>query len=258
MKYEGPINKRKTGLSLYSHVESLIRNKALRGQFEPGEMLPKEEDLATQLGVSKITIRKALSHLAQEGLIVRLPGKGTFIAEDIPLRKQFILTGGVQEIVQDAARYQVKILGIEKVKVGETRIAREIRNFLHLSNDDNIGLVRRVRLMKGNPIYFIENFIPIEIAQNLTMENLSKKPLLKILKEKIGLVIGRGEMFLEAVPADADIAQIINSQPFDPLILVQLYYWFESGAPLEIVDIFMRPDYFKYKVEINSKGFENI
>jgi hypothetical protein len=39
---------------------------------------------------------------------------------------------------------------------------------------------------------------------------------------------------------------------------MQLYYWFESGAPLEIVNIFMRPDYFKYKVNIDAKGFENI
>jgi GntR family transcriptional regulator len=252
------INKRKEGLSLYSHVESLIRNKVLRGQLEPGEGLPKEEGLAQQFGVSKITIRKALSHLAQEGLIVRRPGKGTFVAENIPIKKQFVMTGGVREIVQDAARYQVKALGVEKVKVRETRIARDVKNFLHLNNNDTIGVIRRVRLLDGTPIYFLENFIPIDIANNLTMKDLSTKPLLKILKEKIGLVIGRGEMFLEAVPADDDIAEILEFEPFDPLILMQLYYWFESGAPLEIVNIFMRPDYFKYKVNIDAKGFENI
>lgn len=243
---------------LYSHVESLIRDKILRGQLEPGEKLPCEEELANQLGVSLITIRTALSHLCDEGLIVRNRPKGTFVTENIPVNKQFIVTGGVHEIVNDATRYNATLLGIDQVQVGESRNRAEIRKFLNLTNDETVGVIKRVRLLKETPILYLENFIPIEFLKYLTKEELSKKPLLKILKEKAGLTIGKGEMYIEAVPAEIDVAEILRIQVFSPLILMRVYYWFSSGEPFEIVNLFMRSEYFKYKVDLDVKGFENI
>jgi GntR family transcriptional regulator len=243
---------------LYSRIESIIRNKIFSGQFEPGEKLPREEDLALEYNVSKITVRNALSRLEAEGLIVRTPGKGTFIAENIPVQKQFIVTGGIHDIVLDAKRYEVKPLGIETIKVREARITSIIRNFFNFLNNDEITIVRRIRLLKGTPIYFLENFIPKDIAKHLSIKELSQKPLLSILKEKAGFVVGRGEMYIEAIPADADVAEILNAQIFEPIILMQVFYWFPSGDPFEVVNAFMRSDYFKYKVDLHAEGFEKI
>jgi GntR family transcriptional regulator len=121
-----------------------------------------------------------------------------------------------------------------------------------------VSVVKRVRLMKGTPIFFLENFIPPSISKHLTKADLSRRPLLKILKEKINLTIGRGEMYIEAVSADDDVAEILQVQLFSPLILMRVYYWFSSGEPFEIVNLFMRSEYFKYKVDLDVKGFENI
>jgi len=53
-------------IPLYSRVESVIRNKILNGQLESGKKLPSEQELAAQFGISKITIRTALSHLCNQ------------------------------------------------------------------------------------------------------------------------------------------------------------------------------------------------
>lgn len=242
-------------IPLYVRIESLIRNKILAGQLEPGEKLPTEEDLTAQFGVSRITIRNALSNLQRDGLIERSRAKGSFVAQELPLNEKFIITNEVYDIVRDAGRYEVEVLGIERVKVAETRIAREIRNLFNLTNSDAISVVRRVRMFNGNPMYFLENHMPPEIAKHLALEKLSQTPLLTILKQKIGLSIGRGEMYLEAIPADPDIAEILGTQIFEPLILRQIHYWLPSGEPFEIVNSFMRPDFFKYKVDINVTDF---
>jgi len=113
-------------------------------------------------------------------------------------------------------------------------------------------------MLKRTPIYFLENFVTPDISKHVTLKELSKKPFLKILKEKIGLSIGRGEMYIEAVPADADVAEVLQIQLFDPIILIQVYYWFPSGDPFEIVNLFMRSEYFKYRIDLGAKGFENI
>ena len=249
---------RTEGMPLYSYIEYLIRNMMIRGQLEPGERLPSEEKLAEQFGVSLVTIRTALSRLSDEGLIVRNRPKGTFVTDSLSASQPIIVSGGIYDIVSEAMRYDVQALGIDTLKVSETRNAREIRSFLKLSNEDSISVVRRVRLMKGTPVYFLENFIPPDFADKITVTKLTKKPLLKILKEEAGLALGRGEMFIQAVPAEHDVAEALRVQLFEPLILMQVYYWFQSGEPFEIVNLFMRSEYFKYKVELDAEGFEKI
>lgn len=262
MRNEGQVRKSlpqpKESVPLYSRVESLIRDKILSGRLEPGEKLPSEDELTRQFRVSRITIRNALSHLQNQGLIVRNHGRGTFVAENIPVKKQFVLTGGVHDILLDAQKYNVKVLGLENITVSQARYPRDVTTFLNTSMKDPIILVRRVRLMKTTPLYFLENFLPQHYGQYLSEAELAQKPLLKILKEKIGLAVGRGEMFIEAVPADPDLAKILEAQIFEPLILFTVHYWLASGEPLEVVNCFMRPDYFKYKVEIDAKGFDNL
>lgn len=245
-------------IPLNTRLAFLIQNQILRGQLEPGERLPNEEDLAAKFKVSRITVRTALSRLESSGLVVRTRAKGTFVSENIPVAKQNIVSGGVYDIVRAAQKYQVKCLGIQIVKVSDTRVAKDLQTFFNLSNQDEIGLIQRVRLLKGVPIYYLENFMPIDIVNKMSVEELSEKPLLKILKEKTGVKIDRGEMYLEAVPAEPDVAEILQTQIFEPLFYAQVYYWYPSGDPFETASLFMRPDYFKYRVDLDPKGFEEI
>ena len=253
--HKEPKRNGKTSIPLYVRIESLIRNRILNGQLEPGEKLPTENEFIKQFGVSQITIRNALSNLEREGLIVRNRAKGTYVGENIPIKKKFVITNEVYNILQDADRYEVKNVELQTINVGEARNARNIRDFFNLTNQDNICLVRRTRLLRGTPMYYLENILSPDVAQYLTINELCEKHLLKILKDKIGLTIDRGEMYIEAVPADPDIAEILGTQIFEPLILRQLYYWFPTGEPFEIVNSYMRPDYFRYKVDVAGTAF---
>jgi len=152
----------------------------------------------------------------------------------------------------------LKCLGIQTVKVSDTRVAKDLQTFFGRSNQDEIGLIQRVRLLESVPIYYLENFMPLELANKMSVEELSEKPLLKILKDNTGVRIDRGEMYIEAVPAEPDVAEILQTQIFEPLIYAQVYYWYPSGEPFETANLFMRPDYFKYRVDLDPEGFEEI
>jgi GntR family transcriptional regulator len=245
-------------IPLYNRIESLMRSKILSGQYEPNEKLPTEEELVQEFGVSKITIRNAMGRLEAQGLIVRNRGKGTFVARKVPVAKQFTVASCIEDIVLSAERYEARPLSIQTVKVAETRVARTIRDNFKLSNEDEIVLIRRIRFLDDVPIYFLENFMPIKIGRYLTMEELSTKPLLRVLKEKVGLTIVRGQMFLEACPADHDIAELLECQTFDPLMLMQVHYWLPDDEPCEVVNCFVKADYFKYKVDLDMEGVRNL
>lgn len=245
-------------IPFYFHIESLIRQKILTGQVKPGERLPPEKDLAAQFGVSQITIRTALANLEAEDLIRRMRGKGTFVTRNVPLSKQVLVTGDVQSFVDDSRKYRVKALGIEKRKVNETRIPREVEDFFGLKGGDGLSVVRRVRMLDKTPVQFLENILAPETAKHVTVKALSERPLQTILKEKIGLEIGRSETYLESVPADPDVAESLHSHVFAPLFLLRAFLWFSSGEPFEIVSIFMRPDFFKYKIDTSRDGFRGV
>lgn len=233
----------------YVHIESLLRNRILTGQLEPGDRLPKETELAAQFGVSQITVRSALAHLEAEGLITRHSGKGTFVAMQIAVQRQTVVTGNLSSFIRDTQKYEVRPLAIETVRIGDTRVAREVRRFFERTNNDPVCVVRRVRLLNGIPVTFVENYLPPETAEHLSMEELLRRPVVRILEEKLGIEIEAGEAYLESVPADHDIAEALQSNVFAPLFLLQGHL-LASGTPFELVNNYMRPDYFKFKLEM--------
>ncbi len=243
---------RKEIIPLYSRVSNILYNRIVSGQYEPGEKLPTEDELAQNYGVSKITIRNALSRLEAEGLINRIRAKGTFVSQTIPETKQYIYTS-LEKMDKAFKRSDTKPLDLDIIQVGNSRTPNDIRRFFGIENGDKIGRIRRMVTMKGVP-YLYENYLWPDMAGHITKKELSKtKSIQEILRQKIGLVVTKGEMFLQAIPADPDLSEVLQCQSFDPLIHIQTYFWEESERPFEIVNVYFRSCYFKYKVEVDIK-----
>jgi Transcriptional regulators len=249
-----PSQSKKDTIPLYSRVLSIIHNKIISGQYEPEEKLPTEDELVRDFQVSKITVRNALALLEADGLIHRIRGKGTYVAKVIPTTKQYVHTS-LNKMSSALEKADIRSLDIRKIKVGDSRIPKDIRRFFRMTNNDEIGRIRKMSTIRGIS-YFFENFIPAEIARHITKTELAKDKLeLKILKEKFGLKVSKGEMFLEAVPAEPDVAKVLRCQSFDPLIHMQTYFWSTPEKPLGIANTYFRSCYFKYKVNLEINSF---
>lgn len=246
------IKPKKDIIPLYSRVSNIIYNKIVSGQYEPGEKLPTEDELAQNHGVSKITIRNALSRLETDGLINRIRAKGTFVSQTIPETKQYIYSS-LEKMDRAFKRSDTKPLGHEIIQVGDSRTPNDIRTFFGMENGDKIGRIRRIVMMNGVS-YLYENYLWPDMARHITKKELAKiKSIQEILRQKIGLVVTKGEMYLEAIPAEPDISEVLQCQSFDPLIHIQTFFWVEAERPFEIVNVYFRSCYFKYKVEVDVK-----
>ncbi len=235
-------------IPVYVQVESVLRQKILKGQLGQGEQLPTLNELSAEFGVSQITVRTALANLKAERLISGKRGKGTFVAEQVPLQKHLVVTGDLQNFLEEWEKFKVKPLGMDRKRVRETRIPREIETFFGMDGQDSVCVVRRVRFIDGMPVSFFENFLRPEIAKHISLKELSKQPLRRIVEKKLGLQVGENETYLESVPAHPDVAEVLNTGVFSPLFLAQAMLWDASGQPFEIVNVFMRSDFFKYKI----------
>lgn len=239
----------KETIPLYSRVATIIQNKITSGQYNAGERLPTEEELVQYFGVSKITIRSALSILEANGLISRNRGKGTYVSDVIPEVRQNTYTSLIGLVPLSDSR--ITPLEIKTIKIKESRIPKDICSFFQMSNMEDISVIKRL-VTRKNVLNYNEYYMLPDMAKHFTKKDLAeKKSIQTILRAKIGLKYTKGVMYLQAIAAEPDISQLLKCQTFEPLIYTQTYFWSEEEKPFGIANRYFRAGQFKYRVNIN-------
>lgn len=96
--------------ALYARVKQMIVSRISDGDWRPGDRLPSENELVRDLGVSRMTINRALRELSIEGVIVRAKGIGSFVAEAKPYAELLEVRNIADEIVQRGHRYTALVV----------------------------------------------------------------------------------------------------------------------------------------------------
>src|SRR5207244_5979707 len=99
---------------LYHQVEQVIRHRIATREYRSGLQIPSEHELGRELKVSRVTIREALRELVRENLLVKVQGKGTFVAPDLPKALEPIKYTGLLEHLY----HRVRQLAVVNVDLG--------------------------------------------------------------------------------------------------------------------------------------------
>ena len=113
---------------LYHQIQQLIRHRVAKNHYSPGSQIPSEHELGRELKVSRVTIREALRELVRENLLVKVQGKGTFVAPDLPKALQPIKYNGFLEDLYQ----RVQQLDVVNVEMGRVAVPDKVRAVLHL------------------------------------------------------------------------------------------------------------------------------
>lgn len=145
----------KLHLQVQEHLRSLIGD----GTYSPGDRLPSEVDLASQMGISRPTLREALLHLEQEGAIVRRHGVGTFVSARTP-----VFESGL-EVLESLDR-QARRIGLNTqvihLEAEERPATPEEIDVLSLPEEGSAGVlsVDRVIAVEGRPVAHLRDVVP--------------------------------------------------------------------------------------------------
>ena len=239
----------KTGISLYFQLEQILKSKIITGEYMPGEQIPTEKDLCETYQVSSITARQAVLNLVNEGLLLRLPGKGTFVTEDIANINMLQFSGKINDLITDGLKTQeVKVLSMNRVKP-----PKKIFKFLRLRADAEVIQVRRTRNANNSPVSYIINYLPIETGVKIKEEDLQKYPMLQILRDQVGIPLSGAIQYIEAIIADYDIASALSVSMTSPILYIETLVFEKGKKPVEFVQTFIRPDRYKYSVKLSMK-----
>jgi GntR family transcriptional regulator len=186
------------GIPLYYQLETLLRNKIASGEYEATGQLPSENELILEYGVSRITVRQALSNLEKDGIILRNRGKGTFVSNQTKSFNVSKLSGSIDDMIMWGLLTKTKILNF-----GWIDIPNGVLDSLRLPKGTKILRVERVRFMKATPFSYVTNYLPPSVGEKIRQEDLLVKPLLKILEDDMQLDLAESIERIEATLADS-------------------------------------------------------
>jgi GntR family transcriptional regulator len=236
---------RNLALPLHHQVYVALRNRILERNYCAGDFLPSEHDLATQFGVSRITIRRALNELAARDLIVRQQGKGTRVADCIPrAHLQAGMEGLLGDTIRMAAATSVEVLEFEYV-----RADRQVAEALHVALGDRVQWAVRVRRWNGMPFSYLVTYLPESIGRSFTRAEMASTSLM-VLLERSGVVQARAEQTISASAATPAIAHALDLPAGAPILHTTRLSFDGRGLPVEYLSASYRPDLYSYSMSM--------
>jgi len=201
-----------------------------QGEWKPGEMIPSETDLATRFKVSQGTVRKAIDELANENLLMRRQGKGTFVATHDEVRAQFRFLRLMPNQGEQTAP-ESKIIECSRV-----RAPSDIARHLDLKPGDTLVLIQRVLSFAGRPTILEEIWLPGTLFKGLTAERLSeyKGPMYGLFETEFGTKMIRADETIRAVTAGADAAKYLGVSEVEPVLLIERVSFTYGERPVEM------------------------
>lgn len=243
-------------LPKYHQVYLLLREQLHEGKFAQG--LPGELSLMSQFGVARVTVRRALEQLAQEGLISREPGRGTRPVaartshpaqhSGAAQQQQAQLSGLLENLVTMGLRTTVKVLSVDKIAASQ-----EVASALQLQDGAWVQKAQRVRSTKEGPLSHITTWVPDDIAKSFGRKELAQKPILVLLEES-GVKVGRAQQSISAKLADAQLALQLDVAVGSALLAVRRLIFDENDKPVQWLHGLYRPDRYEYQMQLSRIG----
>jgi len=234
----------KSPVPLYHQLTEELRKNIEHGDWPPHFLIPSETELCEKYGVSRGTVRQALSQLVQEGLLYRKQGKGTFVAEPKitqQLNKFYSLT---QDMREKGLKPSSRLLQNEKILPDPY-----IKNILGLKEDEMVYKIMRLRLANEEPLILETSYLVEELFPDLDREDVEKVPLYDLIIKKYRIRITRAKETFEPILVDRFEAEKLQISIGSPALLVKRITY-TAGIPFEFRKSVVRGDKCSYSVEL--------
>ena len=242
-------------IPLVYQLGEAIRDKIVRGEYDPGQPIPTEEQLQKLYGVSRITVRLALAKLVNEGYIRRQQGKGTYVnprglvtkGKPKPLSRDMFGVKSTSKIIQSAGM---------KVRTEVLRFVREIPSKevaerLGISEKDSVVHFERLRYADDKPLVLEKSWIPAAQCPDLKREDI-KGSLYLVLFKKYHHHVAGAHQSLRAILASELDARVLNLQIGAPVMLVDGVTYLEDGRAIEVEESHFRAEAIKFIIELGE------
>lgn len=233
----------------FRKVWSDLRTQILSDAFAPDTALPTEARIAAEYAVSRQTVRRAFHDLVAEGLVTRIPGRGTFVT---PGNERYLRQfGSVEDLMALSSDSELKVVApltraIDPIAASRLRL-----------DDDLIARVSFVRIHHDEPFSHTNVCLPLEMGQRLGSDtaltvkgSTSAVTVIGLLDQKLDEPIEEAEQSITVGSAVDEVAESLGLAAGTPVLRVDRMYFDGSGKPVELAVSHFHPDRYSYRVRL--------
>ena len=232
----------------YAKIYNTLKREIVSGDFSPGDQIPPEPELCERFGVSRITVRRAIQTLAQEGYVSVKQGIGTQVLDNT-VKQDFNGVTSVTETLRKRG-YDVAAtsMSIETISASN-RLAKE----LQVKEDAALIKVMRVQTADGRPVAIMKNYLIPSLVEGL--ENYTDKftSLYEFLEKHFEVSINSAKDEIYACSADNCQAGLLNAPVDTPLLCIRRVCY-SDGMPVAVDVVYALGDIYRIELDLHGRN----
>lgn len=237
---------KKSPIPLYYQLKSELLRQIKSGELQAGDMIPSEAEFCEILGISRPTVRQALSELVSEGYLSRQKGRGTFVTRPkIDGRFFQKLESFNREMLQKGLTPSTQVLQFEVQPATPDICLR-----LNIPEGGKAIYLKRLRFADGEPLVLLETYLPYVPFAGLLKEDLERDSLYALLEERYGACVTRVFREMEAVNATPSEAHLLKITRNQAICLVHTIAYTREETAVEYSVARYRGDRNRFSVEL--------
>jgi GntR family histidine utilization transcriptional repressor len=204
--------------SLYQQLKDHIQKKISSGDWQPGARIPSEKEFVEELGISRMTVNRAIREMADKGFLVRFPGVGTFVAEDRPQSGLLNVVNIANEIRGRGHDYTCDV-----IRVARESATLEVAAALGLGTGESVFHSICLHRENGVPIQIEDRFVNPKAAPDFIDQDFGKiQPSDYLLKT---VPLDEVEHVVDAAPASSEEAEFLNLRAGQACLVLTRRTW---------------------------------
>ncbi len=244
---------RNSPVPVYYQVMGDIKTRIRNNEWGPKDKLPTEIELSDYYGISRITLRQAITELIKEGLLIKRRGSGTFINE---LKIPMVTTLSYSLSTTDARSHKhIETTILDQMKLVPTESV--IRKKLKLEEGESVIYIKRLISIEKSPVAVSRAYIPLRLVPDLDKKALLNNSISQSLKKYYELEPILVKDNLEAVRATQAESRILNNPIDSPLMLVEGLSFYAEDKPLEYSYTLWTGDSVRFEILL-ERGYQGL
>lgn len=229
---------------LYIQIKDTILDYLEHKDVNKNTLLPSERELSELFQVSRMTVRKSLDLLTDDGILFRVPGKGTYTKVSKIEQPLLVLTSFTEAIKQEGYTPGSKLLDLQEL-TGSDYICQQ----LGICVASRVIFIKRLRYVDNLPFCLACSYLPYHLGKDLTEIELQNESLYSLFYKKSNVSIKKTKLFIEAIDADKTDALFLTIKSGSSLFYLHGTVKDQNDKIIEYFEVKYRGDKLKFSTE---------
>lgn len=212
------------GAPEYLRIVNVIKNKIMREEIKPGEAIQSENHLCEEFNLSRMTVRKGLAVLVNEGYIYSIRGKGNYVCE--PNLDAYTLHFD-EMMAYEQRGEEIKLIEVNVIKPND-----DVRSNLKISENKHVVVIKRVFVKDGNARAFDVKYIPYYRGIPIVEKEIRYATFPEIVAKKNSIFAMTKKLTFKVAAAKGEVSAVLGIKENAPVLIVEQKLLNDKGRPI--------------------------